>query len=368
MIKTLSSEGVTMASHHRHNLRHRHRHGKANAGRVILITVLIVALLALGLLVGAYFYINSKLNKIEKVNKAEEIMLPREEETFIADELPIDYAGYDTVDPEDVEWSLEDMVVLNDPDIHNILLIGQDRRPNEKAERSRSDSMILVSINSRTNKITLISIMRDLYVPIPGYSDNKINEAYKLGGMTLLDQTIEQDLGVHIDGNVEVDFERFIEVMTLVGDIEVEITQEEADYLNEMYHTSFEAGNVVLDPEMTLAYCRIRKVYHADFGRTARQRKVIRKIFAKFMKLSPTDMLALVDQVLPYVMTDLSNTEIMNYMRMVVGNRMSLVDQSYRIPQEGAFYDAVIRDMAVLVPDLKQCSDYLKQTIYGITQ
>lgn len=83
----------------------------------------------------------------------------------------------------------------------NVLLVGQDTRKAE--ERARSDSMILLSVNKNTNQLTMISLMRDLYVQIPGYSDNKLNAAYAFGGFELLDETIATNFGIAVDYNVE---------------------------------------------------------------------------------------------------------------------------------------------------------------------
>ena len=91
--------------------------------------------------------------------------------------------------------------------IKSILLIGQDKR--EGQSRQRSDSMILATLDKDQKTISLTSFMRDLYVAIPGYSSTRINAAYAYGGMDLLDETLTQNFGVEIDGNVEVDFEVF---------------------------------------------------------------------------------------------------------------------------------------------------------------
>ena len=93
--------------------------------------------------------------------------------------------------------------------IKSILLIGQDKREGES--RQRSDSMILATLDKDQGTVSLTSFMRDLYVAIPGYSTTRINAAYAYGGMDLLDQTLEENFGVKIDGNVEVDlkFSRF---------------------------------------------------------------------------------------------------------------------------------------------------------------
>ena len=88
--------------------------------------------------------------------------------------------------------------------IKSILLIGQDKREGES--RQRSDSMILATLDKDQGTVSLTSFMRDLYVAIPGYSTTRINAAYAYGGMDLLDQTLEENFGVKIDGNVEVDF------------------------------------------------------------------------------------------------------------------------------------------------------------------
>lgn len=99
--------------------------------------------------------------------------------------------------------------------IKSILLIGQDKR--EGQSRQRSDSMILATLDKDQKTISLTSFMRDLYVAIPGYSSTRINAAYAYGGMDLLDETLTQNFGVEIDGNVEVDFEVFQVLVDKVG-------------------------------------------------------------------------------------------------------------------------------------------------------
>ena len=113
--------------------------------------------------------------------------------------------------------------------IKSILLIGQDKREGES--RQRSDSMILATLDKDQGTVSLTSFMRDLYVAIPGYSTTRINAAYAYGGMDLLDQTLEENFGVKIDGNVEVDFEVFQVLVDKVGGIDLELTQAEADYI-----------------------------------------------------------------------------------------------------------------------------------------
>lgn len=135
----------------------------------------------------------------------------------------------EAISPEEITWESVDMEIMEDADVVNLLLIGQDRR--EGQGRQRSDSMIICSINKKLDKIILSAVMRDLYVSIPGYSDNRVNVAYQFGGIPLLDKVIEKSPGIHINGNIEVDFKGFIKTLSEVGDLEIELSEEEANYL-----------------------------------------------------------------------------------------------------------------------------------------
>ena len=224
------------------------------------------AVTAIGIILGiavlagviGIIILNATLNHVKRAEKTKAI--PRSEQDFERDERN----DPDTLSPEDITWTGADVEVMKDSDIKNILLIGQDKRPNQK-RRQRSDTMIICSINKRTGKITLVSLMRDMYIPIPGYDDNRINAAYAFGGMELLDQTIEKNFGIHIDGNVEVDFEGFVNSMSKVGDLEITLTQEEADHINKrLKRGSLKAGENTLDPEQVLMYARTRYVGNGE--------------------------------------------------------------------------------------------------------
>ncbi len=111
------------------------------------------------------------------------------------------------LNPEDVEWNGEKFEAVNNDGLVNILLIGQDRR--EVKSRQRSDAMILCRFNPETNKLSMISFLRDLYVQIPGYEDNRLNAAYAYGGFELLKETLALNFGITVDGCLESDFEGF---------------------------------------------------------------------------------------------------------------------------------------------------------------
>jgi len=195
--------------------------------------------------------------------------------------------------------------------IKSILLIGQDKREGES--RQRSDSMILATLDKDQGTVSLTSFMRDLYVAIPGYSTTRINAAYAYGGMDLLDQTLEENFGVKIDGNVEVDFEVFQVLVDKVGGIDLELTQAEADYIcgrdqSVLYPQplrsdwNLQEGMNHLDGVQAVAYGRLR-LMDTDYARTERQRKIIAQAFEKAKKADFQTLYTLIGTVFPQVST-----------------------------------------------------------------
>ncbi len=214
------------------------------------------------LCIAAFIYINIKLEKLgtlapEQTPIAEEGMA--EDEIYEQDDVPAgseQNESAEKMEPEDVVWA-EDPA---DPEalsmVTNILLIGQDRRP-EESGTTRSDAIMIVSMNAETKKVTLVSIMRDTYVQIPGHVDNRINAAYRFGGASLLYETIEKNFGLKIDGTVGVDFSGFVDVINAVGGVDIDLTSAEAEHLSGV-HPNLHAGLNRLNGEEALSYSRIR--------------------------------------------------------------------------------------------------------------
>ncbi|MDO4623361.1 MAG: LCP family protein, partial [Eubacteriales bacterium] len=254
----------------------------------------------------------------------------------------------------------------------NILLIGQDARNGET--QTRSDTMIICSLNRKTGKITLASLMRDMYVSIPGYDSEKLNAAYAYGGMELLDETIQIDFGINIDGNAVVDFDGFLTALTSVGNIEIELSQEEADYLNvnpalgenndyiEGVLWNLTPGVNSLTPKQALAYSRMRYVGNSDWDRTTRQKKVIQAVFSK-VKHNPVQLIRTMNAAAPSIKTDMSDSTLIRacLYAMLCGSDM----KTALIPGEGMYYADNINGMAVLVPDLDACHQALLDYLYN---
>ena len=327
-----------------------------------LASVLLLFLCLVLLIGGGLFILSSHLlNRITRVDKNREEWLSADSVTLERDED--DDAGRDnTTDPNAIAWTSPE-APANNPKIKNILLIGQDARPGE--ERARSDSMIICSVNQETKKITLISLMRDMFVPYPGdYEATRINHSYVYGGMSLLDQIIEEDFGIHIDGNVEVSFEGFVDVMDMIGPLEINLKDYEVGYMNRHTHAGFSAGPNLMNGEQLLVYARARHVGHADWERTERQRTVLIKAYNKVKDRSIKELYALAEAALPCLSTDMNNTEIMRYIYTAFINRMT-IGETYRLPVEGTYTSEIIYGMDVLVPDLRANSILLHRYIYG---
>lgn len=232
-----------------------------------------------------------------------------------------------------------------DDELINILLVGQDRRNGEG--RQRSDSMMLCSINTSTKNVSLISFLRDLYVSIPGYSDNRLNAAYSFGGFPLLTETLQENFGVVIDGCFEVDFNGFVELVNQIGGVDLELTDAEAAIVG--IETSEDKCH--LNGKQALTYARIRKI-DSDFQRTNRQRKVLLAAYDKIKNGRISNMVSAIQTALPYLTTDMTNKQIMALGVKLFPLIKNVKIESYQVPPDGTYSDVYINDMAVLYPDL----------------
>ena len=298
--------------------------------------VLLALILAATACVGVY--VNYLLGKIKRVEMGNEATIsPSQVEDLLAsdpDLSPID-PSESLPNLDDVVFPEEDPKPVTKPDhIINILLIGQDTR--EEGVRARSDSMILVTFNTKSKAITFTSFMRDAYVQIPGYSANKLNHAYQYGGMKLLNETLELNFGVQVDGDVEIDFSSFQKIIDLLGGVEITLNAAEVKYMNHLTKWGLVVGINRLTGEQALVYARLREI-DDDYRRTERQRTVLMAL-AEAYKDQPVDrMLALLEEILGLVTTNLSNDKIWEYALRVVPMLSGSSFGTEQIPANGTF-------------------------------
>ncbi len=276
---------------------------------------------------------------------------------------------------EDKCEQIKDEGVFSDEEILNILLIGEDRRPGE--ERTRSDSMIIMTIDKENKVIKLTSLMRDLYVQIPEYSYNRMDTAYTVGGIPLLEATIEQNFNIDIDGSIEVDFSGFRGVIDNIGGIELNIAKDEIDVLNSYIQEcnkifgEKENSNLINQPGLqklnglqVLAHSRSRYIENGDFGRTERQREILVAVSKQIKNLGLCDIWETTDTVLPLLTTDMNNIELLKLCISIGKTGISNIE-THNIPVEGSFEFDNIEGVDVIIPDITICRQVLKEIIYG---
>ena len=269
---------------------------------------------------------------------------------------------------------------MKEDGVVNILLIGNDSR--ENGEDGRSDAMILLSISSRTKTIYMTSLLRDIYVDIPGHDGNRLNAAYAFGGAELLMKTIEHNFGIPVNRYMLVNFEAFANLVDAVDGIELELTRDEIEYVNGYlveYNmlTGREQGTdnmdlsvadngpavVHLNGPQALAYSRNRYL-GTDFGRTERQRKVLTAVIGKLPGAVLTNAGGLIDGLMPNLTTNLTKNECFS-LSLMAGKLLTYDIVSDNIPQPDTYRDVTIREMQVLEVDFETNTRYLREKIYG---
>ena len=321
------------------------------AKRVMLIALSVVLAAILIALIAGTAYMERMLNLINK-NPDDSTMSKEEQEQFLQEQIATEETNItaETIDPNDVNLNLNEEPVETQDHIINIMLIGQDRRPGEG--RTRSDVMILCTVNKKTKELTMTSFMRDMYVEIPGYGGDKMNHSYAYGGMKLLDKTLQNNFGVKVDGNVEVDFEGFKDVIDLMGGVDIYLGRTEANYMVSQGYDVFNGTNRLYG-EAALFYARNRSVGNGDFTRTERQRKVLNALFEKCRGMSLAQLQKLMEKVLPMITTDLTNRQILDYLTDLVPMLSDMKVNTNRVPADDTYKYASIRNMSVLLPDLE---------------
>jgi LCP family protein required for cell wall assembly len=309
---------------------------------IIVVSVIIGVVLVVAAAGGIYTF--SLLNKVKKQE------LPKTNEELGIVEKP--------------EEKKDDSIV-------NIALFGLDRRDPDQA--SRSDSIMVLTIDNKHKKIKLASLMRDMYVNIPEKGENRINAAYAFGGPGLAVKTINSNFDLDIKNYASIDFFGLEKLIDKVGGVNINVSDAEAKVLNQYLKElnklngdtvpDVSGGEQVLNGRQAVAYSRIRYVGNADYERTERQRRVLGEVFKKASKVNPVSLPGIISTALPYVETSLSNGDILDLsMKAMKFGQDELLE--YRLPVDGTFKGQKIRGMSVLVPDIEENTKLLHKFIY----
>lgn len=206
----------------------------------------------------------------------------------------------------------------------NVALFGVDSREGDLEKNTRTDCIIVASLNKETKEIKMVSVYRDTLLDLSEGTLQKCNAAYSFGGPKQAINMLNMNLDLDIQNYVTVDFGVVAEVVDLLGGLDIEIKEEEVEPLNKfVYETGQVAGKEAhfvggsgiqhLDGVQATTYARIRSTAGGDFTRTERQRLVIEKIVEKMMKSDLATINKIIDEVFPTISTNFTMTEILSY-------------------------------------------------------
>lgn len=262
--------------------------------------------------------------------------------------------------------------------ITNIALFGIDSRSKVtqtggKAVSGRSDSIIILTVNTNDNTIKLTSILRDSWVPIDGHDYNKINAAYSFGGAPLAVKTLNKLFGLNITDYVSVTLHQLWKVIDYMGGIDIHITEKERKALNGLTNSEGfgvnqlqYSGYVHLDGGQAMTYSRIRKIDGEDY-RALRQQKVLNCLFKKAKEMPATKYPGLLKQIMAHVETSLSFDEIISYAPMLAENPtlMTLSIPGDQVVAKGGVFEDTDKKW-VWKYDTDQAKRYLYRWIYNL--
>ena len=180
---------------------------------------------------------------------------------------------------------------------------------------------------------------------------------------TLLKETLKHNFGVEVDGCVVIDFSHFEQLIDLLGGIELELTGAEARFVNVKSGSRLTAGVHTLSGKEALWFSRFRGTATGDLARSSRQRIVLTTLLNEYKNKSLTELLSLVDDILPMVTTDLTQKEILGYAKDFFPMLATAEICSYRIPVDGSFSYAKISGMEVIVPNITKNADELHRIL-----
>ena len=323
--------------------------GRGNAwvkGIAIVLAVIVV----IGALAG--WFVTSKMNKITRAEKGENQLSEEQLANMLVEESIPETEAPTTVPtepkPTEPDWGKMGKVM-------NVLLIGQDAREGE--ESKNSDTVILVTVNKETKQVTMTSFLRDSYVSLDNLVDingkphsgyTKLTLAYALGyqwggtlgAMNTMDQVVTNNFGPVVDHNIEVSMDGFDACINAIGGVTITLDEDEAKYMNKYFKDYedrvFEVGENLVDGWAAEVYVRTRHANNGDndYNRTNRQRQVVAQVLEKVKHMSVLEINKLVDELLPLVSTDMTNSDMTNYILEILPILPEMTLESIQCPNK----------------------------------
>lgn len=240
------------------------------------IAVLILLILLVIIIGGTFWFVSSKLGKMQQVD----------------------------LDENDLNVSAE--VAENLSNFRNVAIFGIDSREDTYSKGNRSDCIIIASMNNDTKEVKLVSVYRDTYVQIEGHGLDKITHAYSYGEAPLAIKTLNTNFDLNITEFVTVNFDAVKDIVDDIGGISMNITDEEVSHIPGLT----KAGTYNLTGEQALAYARIRYAEGGDYKRTERMRDVLTAVLNKVKTFNISQLNKFVDEILPKVYTNITASDV----------------------------------------------------------
>lgn len=275
----------------------------------------------------------------------------------------------------DAEFQNVDLMqteIYSDANVKNIMLFGVDA---ENGGTSRSDAMMVLSVDYDNNKLKLISLMRDSYVVIEGHDHDKLTHAYSYGGPELTIKTVNDNFGLDISEYATVNFEQMASIIDAVGGVLIDVNEAEMKEANKYigeYGRTYgvdvtqieQPGIQILDGVQAMTYGRIRKNGTGDdWGRVERQSEVLNGIFLNVKEASPIKLYKMMEELLPNVTTSLSKNEMLTMgAKLLIGGKPEM--EHIRIPMDGSWKGKKIGGVYYTVFDTYEASEQIYEYVY----
>lgn len=239
--------------------------------------------------------------------------------------------------------------------VRHYLLLGEDGYAEDITEDARTDTIVIVSLDSRYNRVIMTSVLRDSQINNPRGNATKINLLYKYYGFEGVTACLERELGIEIEGTVLVNFEHVKPVIDALGGVDIEIDESEYIAIKKILlgqdpNMPEGPGLVHMTGRIALAYMRTRATGEGgDFSRTQRQRKVVSQLFDKCRDLSLPELVSIYNQISPGLRMDLSAMDILGVISSGYGLIAGEADfVEFRIPQDGTYAYTTVNGSSAL--------------------
>ena len=247
-----------------------------------------------------------------------------------------------------------------------IALFGIDARDSSLGRGSRSDAILLASINNDTKEVKMCSVYRDTLLQVTKEDGStlttKINAAYAYGGPELALQTLNKNLDLNISEYVAVNWEGLTRAIDSLGGVTVHIEENELEMLNtaltEQIQVNginsngvYETGYVTLNGAQATAYSRIRSTDQGDITRTERQREVISAMLSKMKESDLSTINKIIDEVFPYIGTSITEDQMYELAKGVFSYELK---ESVGFPMAWQFYSTEAKGSCIAPEDLTE--------------